>query len=146
MPPELLSNSRHTELPHTPLWKHGFRRCRVGVVHAVIVYEAGPKVVPPSPRLITKSLAPDLPSTGNRVARRQVPAALRLILEQCDAARDFYSPLFLLPPSRNPGRALRQVAKGRWFKGDHVRPLGFACDDGLVRDGLVGIAGERSRN
>ena len=90
MPPELLSNSRHTELPHTPLWKHGFRRCRVGTVHTVIVYEAGPKVVPPITRLITKKTA-----LGNDCSHR-----LRAEVRQVAFSPRNYGPMICLQPGR----------------------------------------------
>jgi len=44
--PEAFSNSRAGKLPNTPPRNGGFRRCGFGTVHAVIVYEARPDMVP----------------------------------------------------------------------------------------------------
>ena len=49
MPPELCAHPRDTELPHGPPWHFDFTRCGVGAVHTVIVYEAGPEMVPCAP-------------------------------------------------------------------------------------------------
>ena len=52
MTPEVFANSRGGKLPNTRGRNGGFRGGEVGTVHAVIVYELGPEMVPQSPRFV----------------------------------------------------------------------------------------------